>query len=293
VLEAQEDVKPGLSEDPDELVKVIEIDPEPEYRGGDRTKDIYVLASGVSDYISYQISHTELGFGPTMMFDGETQQISLKNTSQIRMEYTWRTTNFESLKTAYASTYKCPFSVMPMSGYIDAGKTGTFTVAFIPEEVDDFTAVLRCDVPLLFLATPPEITVTGFSRRPICHVDAELSDYLSAGRRHPDYVYPLPDGVRVIEMLSNGVGVLSRRKFEIINTTQSAYEIVWKRVKEHTTPMICCEVPQACVPSGHRHVASFTYNPTSVKAVESLWMFTIPSHEITVHFLIVGRNMRR
>jgi hydrocephalus-inducing protein len=227
------------------------------------------------------------------MFDGDTQQIQLKNTSQIRMEYTWRTTKFEALRTAYASTYNCPFSVMPVSGVIDAGKTTTFTVTFIPEEVDDFTALLVCDIPLLALSPRPEISVTGFSRRPICHVNAELSDYISAGRRHPDYSYPLPDGVRVIELLSTGIGVLSRRRFEIINTTQTAYEIIWKRVKEHTTHVIDCEVPRALIPSGHRHVASFTYNPTSLKAVESLWIFTIPNHDITAHFLIIGRNMRR
>jgi hydrocephalus-inducing protein len=293
IIEMPEDPRSTVNEDPDELVKVVEILPEPEYRGGDRAKDIFILASGISDYISYQISHTELGFGPTMMFDGETQKIQLKNTSQIRLEYTWRTMKFDALRTPYASMYKCPFSVMPVSGIIEAGKTTEFTVAFIPEEVDDFTAVIRCDVPLLTLSPPPELTVTGFSRRPICHFNAELSDYLSAGRRRPDYVYPLPDGVKVIEMLSTGVGVLFRKKFEIINTTHTAYEIIWKRVQEHTTPVMQCEVPRAFIPSGHRHVASFTYKPTSVKAVESLWTFTIKSHEIEVPFLIIGRIMRR
>jgi hypothetical protein len=46
-----------------------------------------------------------------------------------------------------------------------------------------------------------------------------MSDYLAAGRRHPDYLYHLPDDIRVVEFFSSGIGKKSAKKFEIINTT--------------------------------------------------------------------------
>jgi hydrocephalus-inducing protein len=281
------------SDNPDEWVKVTEVKPEPDYRlVGERSKDIALLISAVCDHITYQLSATDVSFGPAMMFDTDSATIEMKNTSQIRFGFEWIASGFEALKTPYAITFPSPFSIKPYSGFIEHGQTTTFTISFCPLEVDDFKASFRCSIPSLTQMPEPVLNMTGFSRRPICHFTADVSDYLSARRRHPDYTYPLPDDVKVIELFANGVGKLMRRKFELINTTELPYEVFWEEDKAHGHSAIRCEIQRAFVSSGQHHVVSFCYRPTSVKCIEAVWTFTIPSQEVVVTFLIVGRVMR-
>jgi hydrocephalus-inducing protein len=227
-----------------------------------------------------------------MMLDTESATVEMRNTSQIRFRFEWESRGFEALRTQYARIWPSPFSIRPQAGFIDGGQTTVFTISFCPAEVDDFKAVFVCTIQSLAQMREPEINVTGFARRPICHFTAELSDYLSARRRHPDYTYQLPDEVKVLELFAIGIGKMSRRKFELINTMEVPYEIFWQEEKEHRNPAIKCEVQRAFVCSGQHHVVSFCYKPVSVKCVEALWIFSIPSQQITVPFLIVGRMMR-
>ena len=116
----------------------------------------------------------------------------------------------------------------------------------------------------------PDILVTGLSRRPICHFNIEMSDSLAAGRRHPDYLYQLPDDIQVVEFFSSGIRKRSAKKFEIINTTAHPYEIFWAKDKEHNNHVITCEFPMMLISRGKRAVAMFTFLPVSVKTVESV-----------------------
>jgi hydrocephalus-inducing protein len=124
----------------------------------------------------------------------------------------------------------------------------------------------------------------------MCHFNVELSDYLSAGRRHPDYTYTLPDDIRVIELFSKGLGQKTLKKFELINPTGSAYEVIWRYIGEGTSS-ITCETTHGLISSGKRSIVMFGYAPVSVKTVESLWEFQIPEQSIRVQFLFVGRIM--
>jgi hydrocephalus-inducing protein len=166
-----------------------------------------------------------------------------------------------------------------------------FRVRFLPEEVDDFKAQLVCDMPYLSQMPPLVINVTGFSRRPLCHFAIETTDYISAGRRHPDYTYSLPDEVRVIEIFAKAVGSRTSKRFEILNPTSAAYEVAWHIINDSANGQIICDNPSAFVSSGRRHMASFTYVPTSVKTVEALFDFLIPEHNVKVPLLVVGRIM--
>jgi hydrocephalus-inducing protein len=180
--------------------------------------------------------------------------------------------------------------VQPNSGFIDPGQETNFQVQFAPEEVDDFSATLVCEIAHITKGTePPSIQVSGRSKRPLCHFNLETSDYLTAGRRRPDYGDPLPDDIRVIELFSKGIGQKTRKRFEIINTTETPYEIGWLSKSDQT--VITCETPTAIISSGRRHVASFSYAPTSVKTVESLWEFQIIEFGVKVPLLVVGRIM--
>lgn len=228
-----------------------------------------------------------------MMFETRFAYITLKNTCNIRFEYGWRTLHFISHQSNYSAVNRSPFSVLPKTGIIEPGFSTTFKVCFTPEEVDDFNATLQCEIPFLSQMDPPRIEVSGFSRRPLCHFNVNLSDYISAGRRHPDFVFPLPEDIRVVELFSSGVGKKAVKKFEILNTTSHPYEIVWTQNKEYSNESISCETLKGCISSGTGYSISFSFLPKSAKTVESLWSFAIPEHKIQIPFLFVGRIMRK
>ncbi|OHS98585.1 hypothetical protein TRFO_35013 [Tritrichomonas foetus] len=270
-------------------VRVVERKPEPLYKNTlERPREIPLLVSGISDIIKYHLSKTQIAFDATMMYDTRYVEFEMKNTSSIKFEYTWVLSKCESLRTSYEEFHNPPFNIIPASGVIDGGCTTVFRVNFTPEEVDDFTATLKCEIPFL-TDKSPEIFVSGFSKRPICHISAPISDYLTSGRRHIDYTYPLPPDVRVIELYSSGIGIKRLRQFEIINTTNMPYEVFWEEDEVYKNPALVCEMPRAFISSGQHHSAKFSYRPVSVKTVESVWYFVIPEHNLRVQVLLVGR----
>lgn len=76
-----------------------------------------------------------------------------------------------------------PFSVEPAEGVIPPMSSQTFTVRFLPTEVDAFFYSIRASMPSLAREVEPlAITLRGQSFRPVCHFELiEASDYL--GRR--------------------------------------------------------------------------------------------------------------
>jgi hydrocephalus-inducing protein len=281
--------KPSWIDEEKEMVKVVEIKSEPPHTVLPvKTKDLVLKISAISDFIRYSIDTTDIAFSPTMMYEKRIVTARMTNTCQIRFDYTWRVDDFKSLRTNYADVREPAFSISPSSGYIEAGQSTVFYIAFEPQEVDDFVATLKCDIPYISQMRPPSIEVSGFSRRPLCHFNVVLSDYISAGRRHPDYTDPLPDDIRVIELFSNGTGSVAKKRFEVINPTSSSYEIEWTPISSGKSP-ITCDTPSALLSSGKRYTVSFSYLPTSVKTVEARWLFQIPEHQVGVKFLFVGR----
>ena len=285
---------PLQDEDPNELVKIVDVKPEPSYEVVvGNCRDLILNIVGISDYIRYEMPTNEITFAATMMYETRITEIEIKNTSMIRFDYSWINNKFSALHTDYALNHKNPFSVLPQTGFIDAGQTKKFQIKFAPEEVDDFSSHLTCEIPYLSKIDPPNIFVSGYSKRPLCHFTVDLSDYITAGRRHPDYSYKLPDDVRVIELLSNGIGRKVTKKFHVINATSNPYEIKWENDKQYYSKSIVCETKKALVSSGKRYSVTFSYTPTSAKTVESLWRFYIPEHEVVVPFLVVGRILPR
>jgi hydrocephalus-inducing protein len=284
--------KSGESHPTDQdLVKVFDIMPEPEYEFlPGKMKEITLKCSAVSDVIKCSLNTTDISFSPTMMFESRVVEVKLSNIAQIKFDYVWHLTKLTSLQYGDSRSQKSPFDITPRSGSIEAGQVGLFRVTFSPEDVDDYTAHLVCEIPH-FNSDLPDIFVSGLSRRPICHFNVEMSDYLSAGRRHPDYLYSVPQDVRAFEIFSSGIGQPSTKKFEIINPTAQPYEVFWAADPEHGSPVIKCEYPRMLISSGKRANVVFSFIPVSVKTVESLWVFTIPEHYVKVTFLIVGRIM--
>ncbi|EAY17674.1 hypothetical protein TVAG_169860 [Trichomonas vaginalis G3] len=262
---------------------------EPPFRVlGAKQKDLYLRVTATTDVIKYTIDTHDIDFSPTMMYETRSVEVRLTNTSSIRLEYAWELQRFTALRTDYATTRKPCFKVLPSSGTVDGGKTTVFKVVFAPEEVDDFTAEFMCKIPFL-IGNPPVISMNGISRRPLCHFDVDVSDYLT--RRHPAYIdNPLPEDIQVIELYSKAVGSKTIKKFDVINPTSMPYEVIFKCEDESNTA-IQCLMSAALISAGRRYSFAFSYLPTSVRTVESIWTFSIPVHNISRHILFVGRIM--
>lgn len=145
----------------------------------------------------------------------------------------------------------------------------------------------------LFLVNlePPTILVSAYSKRPLCHIQTDGSDYLTAKRRPPDYKYPIPEDIRVIEIFSKRVNVSVTKKFEVINPTSNSYEIAWIENPEYNSPCIQCDNLNVTISGGKRMLMSFTYTPSSLRPIEAIWEFDILSHNIRIPILFVGRVM--
>jgi hydrocephalus-inducing protein len=140
----------------------------------------------IVDFVKFEMSPMagEVGL---MMFEKRVTQATITNTSQIQFDDRWITTKFISLWTNYSSTWQCAFSVQPSADFIDRGQTTTFQVQFAPDDVDNLSAVLLCDIPHMARGMEPsKIQISGRSKRPLCHFNVETSDYLTPGRRRPD-----------------------------------------------------------------------------------------------------------
>ncbi|KAK8853769.1 hypothetical protein M9Y10_016312 [Tritrichomonas musculus] len=276
----------------DEEVKMMKVTTavaEPPYNpiANAKARDLPIKIFAISDNIKCTIDTTEISFAPTMMFQTRTSDVKITNACQIRLEYTWIVQKFESLRSDYSLTRPSCFSIEPSTGFIEAGQSTTFHVLFSPMEVDDFICTMKCNIPFLTSGDPPIINMNGLSRRPLCHFNVKVSDYLS--RRHPDFTYELPDNVKVIELFSKGPKAKTVFKLEIINPTSAPYDTYWTMINDNSNGSINIENATALISSGKHYMFLVSFLPNSAKLVESLWEFNIPDHGIKIPFLFVGR----
>ena len=274
-----------------EVMKVAQVRPEPPYRlvNPGKPKDINIKIFAVADNLKCSLTPAEINFSPTMMFQTRYTELKLTNQAQVRMEYRWVLDKFESLRTDYAQTRPPAFAIEPESGFVEAGQATTFRAIFSPQEVDDFVAKFICRVPHL-QAAPPSVTMSGLSRRPLCHFNIPFSDYLS--RRSPECTEALPEGVRVIEIFSKGVRSRSVKKVEVINPTASGYEARWSMIRDNSNGAITCDQPKMLISGGKKQFFSFSFSPRDASCVECLYEFDIPEHNVKAYFLFVGRISR-
>lgn len=285
--QAQSHMSKDDSSSKEALVKVSEVVPEPPCNIVKlKAREIPLKVILSADFVKYSIDTTEVTFSPTMMYQVRTVNVKLTNTSYVRYEYRWRIARFQSLRTEYSLTHEPPFMIHPSSGYIEPGTHVMLQVKFAPLEVDDFVAKFVCEIPNLTDQDPPSITVTGLSKRPLCHFTVETSDYLK--RRHPDYKNKLPNEIRVVEIVATEVNKKVAKLIEFINPTSSPYSIQWTHIGDTPSP-ITCEATNSLVSGGKKILISFSYTPVSMKIVESRWDFTIQEHNLRVPFLFVGK----
>ena len=270
------------------LVRVTTVHPEPEFKvvKGAKSHDVQLKIFAVVDQIKWSIDTTDIPFAPTMMFQQRFTEIKLTNTCNVRFEYAWHLREFQSLRTDYLSFNVAPFTIIPSTGFVEAGQTATFKIVFSPLEVDDFKGKFVCDIAYLSGASPV-VEVSGISKRPVCHFNIEESDYLL--HRHPDFTSPIPSGTHVIEIFSSAPRVKSVKKIEMINPTSEAYETRWTLISGKNEEIIKCDNKGALVSSGKHYNYSFTFFPKDNRLVEALYMFEVVDQNIQVPMLFVGR----
>ncbi|EAY22120.1 hypothetical protein TVAG_457560 [Trichomonas vaginalis G3] len=273
----------------DDYVVVEDIEPEPPYTVvRERTSDMQVVISAAADSISYLLHEDLVDFPTTMIYETKVQQFAFENTCNIGFNYFWR---FKSLDTLMQNPDKrriLPFVINPPSGYLKPKEKIVFDVTFSPIIDDEFTASFICDIDNL-KTEPPKLFVCGVSKRPIVHINFEQSDYLTSNRRTSDQIINVPENIRVLEIVSNAKGNKSVKTFEMINTTDTPYEVYWECVKDTSNNSIKCTTPQSFISSGKRFFCTFEFTPKSHQTVESLWSFSIPAYDLKAEILIVGR----
>eukprot|EP01135_Chromosphaera_perkinsii_P007876 Nk52_evm68s1020 gene=Nk52_evmTU68s1020 len=280
----------------------LDSEPEPEHEVLDtiHPNDVDLSLNALADYAKIDFDVAPIHFKSTMMFQSRSFQFPLKNTGNVRLNYSWEivSTMPDEAEDEDEGT-EFPFSVEPESGVINAGQTAFIDVRFSPQEVHYFSAKLVCTIPNLHSScTTPSVDVHGTSLRPYCHFELESSDYITAGRRNPELNdhSGSPGGVldpetRVIEFESCGIKIKNIKRFYIVNPTNMSYEFRWDPVDEAAVSKTAfrCLTPKGVVMAGKKYEISFEFIPDNLDILESFWTFSIPDYNIKLPVLLVGQ----
>jgi len=292
--------------------------PEPSMSHVANATNLTVNLSGVSDYSKFEIKTLDeepkdlkdVSFKETLMYQTRLYKYQLVNTGVVAFGYSWDVAE-DAMDVSNQETHYTPFTVEPSSGRVEAGEFIEFTTKFAPLDAGEFAALLKCDIenadPAL---TAPSIDLYGTSKRPFCHIELPPSDYVSAGRRDKRMKGPsglpgqLDPSTRVLEMISCGIGTVTKGRFLITNPVDIDYGFRWRcqhsgsnddlpTVKKNSVEIgpFKCSTPHAVLQSGKKIEIVFEFNPHSLQIYESFWRFTIPEHGIDIPFLLVGRAL--
>ncbi|KAM7059176.1 hydrocephalus-inducing protein homolog [Molossus nigricans] len=307
--------------------KVIETDPEPVHSVLEENyRELPLQISANANFASYQCQTSSVAFKETLVYQTRVFEFELINTGSVQLEFSW--TSEETAKcvsfampdnqgssqkdqlsqvtlpsTPDSTTDHCneapppSFSVEPVSGIVPVGKTQKIKVKFSPLEVGDFESTLFCQIPNLPPGEhSPVLSAKGRSFLPICHFDLKDSDYISGHRRNSDLRGPgagtLDPNTRVIEFSSVGIGGKNVRTFTVLNPTASTYSFHW--ISEETEslqnpPAFTCLTEKGSIQPEKKAEIAFQFTPLHLNITEAFWTFSIPEHNITVPFLLVGK----
>ncbi|KAL8194575.1 UNVERIFIED_CONTAM: hypothetical protein K2H54_025175 [Gekko kuhli] len=190
------------------------------------------------------------------------------------------------------------FSMEPSSGIIPAGSSQVLQVKFSPLELGEFEGRLLCSIYNLKPEEEgPVVAVKGKSLLPYCHFELEDSDYITANRRNSDLRGPggaaLDPSTKVIEFTSLGVHLRNTKSFAITNPTNAPYTFQWtceQQEERQEQAAFVCFTEKGQLRAEKRVEVIFEFFPKHLGITESFWTFTIPEHNISVPFLLVGHT---
>lgn len=279
-------------------IEVVEVEPAHTVVPG-TAREIGLKVFAVADNARYEASVSSVTFRPTMMFQARSFGFSLKNTSTAKMELAWSLHQPDGTPVVEGDA-STPYTVLPLTGTVEAGQTTQVSVRFAPQEVDEFPRLLNCTIPNLDAGYKPlSIPLRGKVMRPWCHFELPESDYLTAGRRNPELAGPggslssLDPATRTLEFESLGTRTKNLKRFFILNPTNMSYEFVWEPVagapgELPTVSPFRCLTKKGVIMGGKRYEILFEYTPDRDDIFESFWRFRIPEQDISVPFLLVG-----
>ena len=137
----EEEIVIDESEEPTE--ELIEVIPEPEHTENEESKKAVVLkTSCVIDQARYECSVSKVDFKPTLMYAQRTFKFTIKNISQINLNY-----NFKIANSMTGILDAGPYSIMPKKGAIAPNCDDNFIIKFNPLEVDsDMSRILSANI---------------------------------------------------------------------------------------------------------------------------------------------------
>nr|KAF6318524.1 HYDIN axonemal central pair apparatus protein [Pipistrellus kuhlii] len=303
--------------------KVIETDPEPVHSVlEERYRELMLQVSANVNYASYSCQTSDVRFKDTLVYQTRVFQLELVNTGGVQLEFNWiveemakavsfvmpdnkgsqkdllsQGSTLDSATEPWTEPPSLSFSVDPISGIVPMGKSQKIKVKFSPLEVGDFESTISCQIPNLAPGVQgPVLTAKGRSFLPICHFELKESDYITGHRRNPDLRGPgggpLDPNTRVIEFTCVGIGGKNLRSFTILNPTTSIYCFRW--VSEEAESLqnpsaFTCLTEKGCIQPEKKAEIIFQFMPLHLRITEAFWTFSVPEHNITVPFLLVGK----
>ncbi|XP_030099412.1 hydrocephalus-inducing protein isoform X1 [Mus musculus] len=306
--------------------KVIEMDPEPAHSVVEENyRELRIQFSANVDFASYQCETTEVFFKETLVYQTRVFEFDLVNTGQVLLEFCWISeeaskavsfamperqgssqkelsqgsgSSLDSALDRWTEASPSPFSVEPPSGVVPVGKTQKLKVKFSPMDIGEFESSLYCQIPNLPLGEQGPILITkGRSVLPFCHFDLKESDYISGHRRNPELrgpgAGPLEPNTRVIEFTSVGIGGKNVQTFTILNPTNSTYSFCWTSEETESLqhpPAFVCLTEKGIIHPEKKAEIIFQFLPAHLDITEEFWTFSIPEHNISVPFLLVGKT---
>ncbi|KAG8523663.1 Hydrocephalus-inducing protein, partial [Galemys pyrenaicus] len=292
-------------------------------------QDLRLQISANVNFASYQCQTRDVHFKETLVYQTRIFELDLVNSGSVQLEFncvseeTARAVSFampesqgssqklqlsvqgtlhtgstlDSTTEHWTETPTLPFSVEPSSGIVPVGKTQKLKVKFSPLEVGEFECNLFCQIPNLPPGEQgPILSTKGRSILPFCHFDLKDSDYISAYRCDSDLWWPgggpLDPNTRVIEFTSVGIGGKNLRTFTILNPTSSTYSFSWVSEEIETLqhpPAFTCLTETGLIYPEKKAEITFQFTPSHLDITEAFWTFSIPEHNITVPFLLVGK----
>ena len=285
--EGEAEDKPVTIVEGDEYVQRQVPIAEPEYTTIEETeKTIELLAFAKAYHASYECSARNINFKPTIMFAQRVETFTIKNTSQVALNYYCKIVDAET-----GVVNEKPFSVSPRTSTIEPDCSDSITMTFAPN-IKDCRSIRRL-LSVKIANLDPElepliIEVSGIGERPICSFELPSVERESSA---------VDSKYKVIEFTSLGTKVRNTKQFMVRNPTGQGYEFEWERVdqkqasvegKSDADNKFTVQTTRGVVLSGKKEAMILHYTPDTVGEHESFWNFKIPSENIVQPFRLVG-----
>ena len=241
---------------------ISRVEPEPEYEVLPKTDKTIPLAVSVkSGTRQFKCSQTtEIAFEPTLMYQTSVKTLTLSNPGKISFPFKLDVVGAELAKF---------FSVSPSTGEVNAGETREISVKFAPVEIYDYS---KCGIVLTVpgcAQSPVNLAIVAKALRPVFHLNA-----------------PLDGQGRIVQVEALGVGMVTRKTFQLVNPTAESFKYSWEGSDSNAAFKIGTKHGE--VSGGKKMEIDFTFTPTSFDKVETMMTFTIPARKISIPFKLIG-----